>query len=595
MNESTTTWNEPFIANNKISNPNVTENFQVENMKYKIKKIKNKKRRIENYKKIPLFETLSNDTSHIMADSNITDPIIADSIIAGPNITGPITASIEPTQLHKLYNYVSSIFTKEVIEPMGAKSPDDYDCGDNVANCDKNKGGSGLDDIIERIYQYIIALNKWLAKLVLMTTSSEYANKDIDIVAHYIALLEGVTFSSIVVYNWFFLIYYMETKNITPIAFSREQIKKYAEDTSAGSTFETLFKGSIWIFLFIFEYAIFFPEMLDNFLLKILPKYTKKVFNGTFCFILLFFAILYASIFFTYAIKNVAIDIIQGAKSTFTHLMFGVVIILFIIDVSNYQKLQIKKANDSFASGGGIGAFFTLMNASAFNTVGLFLYYLIRFIIIVIVSVPVGTMFCGLYFLFYSLFGISMYQNVDFVIIQEINRYVIATSNFSSVEKPTCQPVGWFRDFINKCMAILNVIMDIFYLKLFAISYIITLLFAAFNFNKSISIVKSFINIPFSSTNIALPKLLALMAICGAISLAMLNITGDWTNLSKIIASKLAMFKTNTVYDNSGHKYKNDELYDEYLVEKIKNEIQTNSMSNVDVTGGLPVELKLPE
>ena len=54
-----TVWNDPINLKKNIVHDNNSENFQIMNMEYKIKKIKNKKKKNgENYKKIPVFETI---------------------------------------------------------------------------------------------------------------------------------------------------------------------------------------------------------------------------------------------------------------------------------------------------------------------------------------------------------------------------------------------------------------------------------------------------------------------------------------------------------------------------------------------------------
>lgn len=572
-----TTWN---IPRNDL-NANSVENFQIMNMNYKIKKAKDKKKRIENYKQIPLFETLSNDisgrgevndTEYVSSGEAVkyAEPVINHTImptIIAPasstlnkrtnkiktfmrdvdassntvksrksNVAADIKEFISPAidaanyAVDKFDDFIDlfptinkpfgssnleragsegvgervnsvdgsrrSLFANNKppnlsVEPFGA-TKDDYICGTPGAPCAKDPSKESLTDIIERLYRRAIALNRELAKKIINGISitpiiddEQQENTDVTRLAHYIAMLEGVSFSSIVVYNWFYLIFYAEQiDKVHPYEFSRKSIKQYIDDNSETQKFAT---GIASFILFFIEYAIYFPEMIDYFALKIAPKSTS-VFNITTCFILLFFIILYISIYFTYEIKNITNDTLSGAKNNITRIMGAIVAIAFGVDVMNYQKQEAEKA-----SGNIISMITNVMNSSsAFNYVRLFLYFLVRFIVIMVVSVPLGAILSVLYLFSYSIFGIFIYKGFNYTTtVTKIQEHISDSIRNSNPPPPTCEPISWWRQIIKIFTDIFGLIADFFFLKMFFITYISVLAYAGYDLYKNASTAKS--------------------------------------------------------------------------------------------------------
>jgi len=400
---SQTTWNDPGYH---VSEPNIeSENFQTMNTVYKIEKIK-KGRANGKKKNKKLFEVLKND----YMEKNDNDPIIAKT-----------ADSVEP---------FSSMFKETVIEPMGASYPGDYDCGDNVNDDKLSEEKTQMNDAIEKIYRYCVFMNhfiaagflaglsgkknvlddysnfdKWQRKIYKKTCSSKSnaggpSNCDVDRLASHLEYFEALLFSSIFVYNWFYLIFYMKVVNIEPYCIRMDTLKDIAEDPKY---------SLLWVFIFIFEYAFFFVEKLNVFMLDTIGKIIPTFFtSSTMIFFLLFRATYIVALYFAVYLKDFLISILNGTNIAFNALLYSIIVILFITSVLNYNTEEETRMSKSVLTGNktAISAVKMLFSSTALQ----FIRHLIRFIVISIFSVPFAGILCSAYLFIYSFFGIAIYN-----------------------------------------------------------------------------------------------------------------------------------------------------------------------------------------
>jgi hypothetical protein len=402
---SQTTWNDPGYH---VSEPNTeSENFQTMNTVYKIEKVK-KGRTNGKKKNKKLFEVLQTD----YMEKNDNDPIIAKN-----------ADSVEP---------FSSMFKETVIEPMGASYPGDYDCGDNVNDDKLSEEKAQMNDAIEEMYQYCVFMNHFMAAAFLAGLSGKKnvldnynnfkawqrkiyrkpcssksnaggpSNCDVDILSNHLAYFEALLFSSIFVYNWFYLIYYMKVENIEPYCIRMDTLKDIAEDPKY---------SLLWIFIFVFEYAFFFVEKLNVFMLDTIGKITPTFFtSSTMLFFLLFRATYIIALNFASYLKDFLISILSGTNIAFNALLYSIIVILFVTSILNYNTEEEVRMSKSVLTGNktAISAIKLLFNSTALQ----FIRHLIRFIIISIFSVPFAGILCSAYLFIYSLFGIAIYNGV---------------------------------------------------------------------------------------------------------------------------------------------------------------------------------------
>lgn len=491
-----TTWNSGVAEEGSG-----TEGFQVANMIYKIKKINEtksrKKAKAPRTKLAPPLETLDNQVTMDL----------------GPGVE-PFS-TLEP-----------------VVEGMGA-GPGDYECGETVTDrtLDINsKGGPG--DIIEAIYQAILALNRRISVGVLEELTAKPIDKaggansgDVGIGAGALGVLEALAFSCIVVYNWFYLMYFVNTDPDLqgrrdkdgnpasyPYSFSLENLKIMADDN-----------GLLDGFLYVFEFALFFPAMLDWFFLHIYPKYTQQYLNGTFCFFLLFIIIYNTAMHSGVALKNLLIDVFAGANTRYTQFMYLIVVILFVKSVIDYSAEEEARVNRGIMT--GKRSLISGMTLVFQNPILVFLRHLFRFIIIILISVPMGAIFSALYFLFYSLFGVLFYRGISISdydifhlftkksIFDKINQFVRDSSPGFKNDKNHCAPTTFFGKLMDGVQTILYFLMDMLFVKLFSIALVGAFANMAYSFMANMSTVRTVLGVPLNMAMMFLFPLAGILVI----------------------------------------------------------------------------------
>jgi hypothetical protein len=225
---------------------------------------------------------------------------------------------------------------------------------------------------------------------------------DIALVRNSIVLLETAAVSLWVVYNWYFLMFYAPDNDIHIPKFSRFELLKQSNKSNSYSSVPGLKK----MILYLFEFAIWFPEKLDGFLINnenffSFPGLTKHLLNGDSKFILVYLISFYCIKKFAISFKNFFIDLLTNTTGNkLINIMFAIVLILFFVSAFTFSFVGDMEADTnimfSFVSG-------------MLNPIGTFIVWLIRFFITITISVPMGAIICGLYLIIYSLFGRFIY------------------------------------------------------------------------------------------------------------------------------------------------------------------------------------------
>ena len=216
---------------------------------------------------------------------------------------------------------------------------------------------------------------------------------DIILVRNSIVWLECAFVSSIMVYNWYFAIYFAKDprNDIHIPAFSKEALIKYFTNEETGK--QNPFIGT---FVYFFEFAFWFPEMLDWVLLKIVPK-TSGILNGTCNFLLLYFVCLYCTKNFAISFKNFFIDLFNVPDNPTGNMLINfMVFIVVILFLSSSFSLNLTPDMD------GVKNVISLVTSNPFV---MLIKFVIRAIITFFISVPAGAVGCGLYLIYMSFFS----------------------------------------------------------------------------------------------------------------------------------------------------------------------------------------------
>jgi len=343
------------------------DNFQVENMRQKLKRAKKVNvRKSKNYKKIETFDTLTNDEQPstdkpLQEGFEKKDYEGYDDVDETP--AKPINLQISE-HIEYIYNVLTSANTYLSTTITNALSGNLQ----TLDKTDENDDSQEMDK--QKKYDWSM-----------FDMSNVQQTPDAMEIKDYLITLESVLVASYVVYNWYFLMYYAKDNAIDILQISLADLK------SRNST-------PINILLFLFEYAILIVSVINNVMLNYIPNYITYFMNGSTRITLLFIVIIYCVKHFGFAFKTFLVNSINfNAEGSIANLLRTFVVLAFFYRlVDNY----IQSTADPTLPKPPIN-FIVL--------IGLLLYNIIRLVLIIFISLPVGCILTAIYLLFYSFFG----------------------------------------------------------------------------------------------------------------------------------------------------------------------------------------------
>jgi hypothetical protein len=438
--------NKGTIEDNIFSEKN--GNFQTMNMIHKLKKIKKKRKPTENIKKMEFPEVLSNikEESELKTNEKVTEG-----------------------------------FERFKFEH------DDWDGYDNVKDSIGNVSGKDprqvIIDFINFIYSSIVSYNHYLATSITEKlsqipkkkesdkkknkvpvhldkddgTHTVYRSVDEVLMYKYICLFEAIIFSSFVVNNWYYLMFYNNYKDgekVQLFDFSVDRIKSLSDDYLSN-------KFVKYILLYFIEYALFFPEKLQYYLINMVPGFASRFLNHTLCYIILFLITLYISYNSASGFKNFLIDVINvNYKNFLVCIMYITVIIVFLIP-------DVKTS----VSGGAEGTNSFSTSTSVFKII----WNIVRFLIIISISLPLGGLFCFIYFVFYSLFAMLYYSNWDPWKVAEVFKEVLRFVDNKKIDITGKEDPSLFETILLKINQYMEYISDNLFILVFLLAFIYSL------------------------------------------------------------------------------------------------------------------------
>jgi len=290
------------------------------------------------------------------------------------------------------------------------------------------------------------------------------------------------------VYNWYFAIYFAKDKGIHIPSFSADALREHWRNENTKEE-----NSVIKIFLWFFEFALWFPEKLNWLLVDILPT-TSGLLNGTCNFLFLYFVCLYCVKYFAITFKNFFDAIFKIDKGFPTNpillSMLMIIFGLFIVSLTKEPKLQkdesggvasaIINAGTAAGKGGVIDKFFRGI------------WHILHLIIVVVVCVPAGAIASGLYLIYMSFFSRLTLGNWDVTdvlfsmeSINEIDKH-IRSSKAGFEETDLCNS-NTFLSFLYSFLSIIFNFLDYFKTHLLKIIYTIMLAIITVNMSTNIS------------------------------------------------------------------------------------------------------------
>jgi hypothetical protein len=477
------------------------QNFQTMNMIHKLTKIK-KKKLMKNYKNIETFETLTNPvytsipTDLSMNDMSASNDSNVKESSKQDNKKKDYLLFLKPLfdNIKKMTGNTKENFTEDEYEGM-----DDVFHGLGITGDDPSTPTAKGKDFISRIYDYVVQFNRSIAKLICLLLTFKLPDEDyfklpnskqppggpgatsgdVDIIAKYIGWGESIFFAYYAVFNWYYLMFDIKTEEtIKPIEISVQELRFSAEKTWAS-----------YMFLYFFEYAYFFPAVLNHLLLNLIPKYLQKVFNGTFLFILLFIALCFGANYWALSIKNFLVDLITFNMGNYILSMMCVVVtLLFIISIFSYPFDWFNVQKHFFLIG-DLAQFYHGMGKSPFLRFIPFLitWVAIRSIFVFLLDVPFGAGMVAAYLFIYTVAGIDIYKPGKYLETRIDLIEKIKTTKSSLFDDRECENRGYLYRLFTKCMKLFSALIDVVNEQLVAFSFLILLSFAATDYFKNIS------------------------------------------------------------------------------------------------------------
>ena len=377
MSNEKTIWNNSLFSDRYKTQSNSDENFQTMNMIYKIKKIKkNKKPKMENYKGIELLQNI-NDVEKDQEKEINNEPIIE-------GLKSRVTTD----------------------DPNFLGLPDkDFDGVDTPSKKDNSKDPRViLSNFIDNIFKKIDKFNYNKAYLFARAFSGTKPEKsDVMVVKKYIGWFETILLSYFACYNWFFLMYYRynhnDNDNVEPELLGHRYktpiLDTYDFQNKSFSRID--FWGMIYKFInYFFIYCLMFVEYLQNIMMEKIPNICKIVFNLKGCFIIVFIIMLFFIQYCSKWLFTFLKDILKGNTNNIViGMMFFILILGYFFGTYNFGYI-VKTPGYTFHS------FADFFMGLPFSLITAFM----RFIFIMLTSVPIGGILCVFYILYQSFFGI---------------------------------------------------------------------------------------------------------------------------------------------------------------------------------------------
>jgi len=447
------------------------DDFQIINMNYKLKKIKNRKKRGQ-YKKNDLFETLDNTSKPDITESTSSFfPSFSSENIVEPFDLPPLSF---PPYNDNEYDGIDNV------DDTGAKVDFKYDPRE------------WLIALIEWIYYFLNKFNNyWAAKMVNILSERTGKETDIKLVRNYIAWTEAIAAGCYVVYNWFFIIYFNRKSDPIIPLFTIDF--KNAYDTAEANQNKGISKQIWYVFLVLVHYFFDYPFtilfFLNNFVTELLPKYTEKIFSPSFLFVYLF----YQSCLFlknsAIVVKTLFLNSLLFKFDPSSIIIYLAIIILWGKDLILMLKKVLednmsKKLDQNGDPQDGPPPPKTPPLVIAGLLLATFLERLVKLLMLLITGIPATTLAVVIYFLAYSFFGIFIYKGFKRETFNEIDDYVkIPTEAYVP---DICDGYNWY-DFLYEIFNIVMMFFDTVQSKLFVISYILLYVYSCIDYAANIT------------------------------------------------------------------------------------------------------------
>lgn len=394
--------------------------FQTMHMENKLKKIKRRKKIKNNFKNMETFETLQNTFENDEKKETQNDNIESfNNIVEGLDIDITDTENRDTWEGH-----------------------DDVDAPDMTSFDWKKELINGINYIYDTSQEVIHILSD---KTTSALSNGEATENDRKILYNYYATMIAALATYPVSYNWYFLMFYLQDMTDVNLPHvSTEELKILSTVTDPEELKEKWYVGMLSLFMWFNEFAIFFPATLDWFLTVLSPPIINMFLDGKVKFMLLFFIVFNILKYGLTIFKDLFISIIdETSNSWIVNTMYASVFLLFFIAF-------FRSLNDPGTKAAYMSSWFIMIPM-----------LFVRFIIIIVTSVPLAGALCFLYLFIYSLFAIILYKPAGSSYQDLIKRISYHIDN-SKLDKPprSCDGESFFSKLLRIIVNIVGVFKD---------------------------------------------------------------------------------------------------------------------------------------
>lgn len=429
------------------------ENFQVINMNHKLKSIQKRKHK-NNFKNIESFSVLKNENT----DKKQNKKVVKKKKLKPFDKMSSIFTNDTENLSDKKGTIENFVFDNNSSDNENTVEEDEEETDNVIRNKDdidlndksntKTWEGQGKDDPnadplslekvkkqlrdgINETYDYIFSFQRNLADVITDTLSNNNANEqDRELIRDFLSSIICAFISIPITYNWFFIQYYsLDHSELKIPHVTMDGLKKLAKEDD-----------NMWLFMYFFEFAMWIPTNLDYYLTDFIPNYTMEYFDGKLNFILVFFSVYYFVKNHTETLKNVFIDLLsENSENGILTFLFTLIILVYLKKIPPSDPFEI---------------LYAYMNPFTF-----FINVIIRFIITLLIAVPVGALLSVIYLYTYTIGSIPLFSKYGyFKSIEEINQYI--KDKKSTFEIRTCEDETFFQRMIKSFMRLLGLFQD---------------------------------------------------------------------------------------------------------------------------------------
>lgn len=528
---------------------NINETFQTVQMKEKLKNIKKRKKKRVNFKNIEEFEVLENINDEEKEDEKIES--IDDK---------PITVS---TVVYSFYGAVNDFFSGKSLKEGIKFERDDYEGYDNV----KEGARSSFDprqmliEFIEKTYDRMNSLNKNIAEFVLSSlTESKHTMNDLAVTRENIVWLICILAATWGVFNWYFILFYARAEGIPIFRFSRIQLLKMGVnngDDDSSDSGPSIAKVAYWAG----EFAVAFFEYFNDLFILTLPRLFAFFFDGRINFLAVFIGLIYAFKNFAIGFKNFMLGLLTNVTdNSIINAMYGILIVLYVLSAASLP-LTGNIPVDMQTTLDYIGAFMSPITS--------IIKMIIRFMVIMVISVPLGGLTIGAIFIYYSFFGIYHYQGVGKMkgTLEGIINHVKYKNNLYNKTK-YCRSDPFYR-FILLILTILKLIGQSIYIFKTPIAFLVALIFGGMSSYNYLSDTRTILGD--QPLNIAMAAIFFMFAFVAGVSLfANVFLSKEFLILIEALKTEIPYVYKEPELAETKMEYDLPDIYEEYLLKQTK-------------------------